>query len=160
MKNGRKSLRIVVIGPGVAGCLVVQGLQNEEDIEVVCIEKGSEENVLAGTGLNVGPNALKVLKQFNPELAASLLAMGISLPWLSWKAGLTDGTVLMDLPLSQVAENPGIRIRWSELYSQLRLPIANRVRYNTTVVEIGYAESSSTGPLYLVVEDQTTGDRD
>lgn len=156
--NGRKLLRIAVVGAGVAGCLIVHGLQNEEAIEVICIEAGPEANVLAGTGLNVGPNALKVLHQFNPELTAALQAKGVSLPWLSWQAGLTDGTVLMDLPLSHVADYPGIRIRWSELYHQLRSQIAGQVHYNTRVVEMGYAKSAA-GPLFLVVENQITGER-
>lgn len=149
----KKPLRIVVIGAGVAGCLVVRGLQ-QEDVEMICIEKGPEENTLAGTALNVGPNALKMLQQIDPELVTMLQAQGVSLPWNSWKAGLTDGTVIFDLPLLQVADNPGIRIRWSELYRQLRSRIAN-IHYNTTVVEMGYAETSDAAPLYLVIEDQS-----
>ncbi|MBD2020472.1 FAD-dependent monooxygenase [Leptolyngbya sp. FACHB-36] len=155
----RTPLRVAVIGAGVVGCLVVHGLQQQDDIEIFCIDRGPEENVLAGTGLNVGPNALKVLQQQDPELATALQAAGISLPWRSWVAGLTDGTVILDLPLSHVADNPGIRIRWSDLYRQLRSRIAARVRYKTTLLELGYAESSEAGPLYLVVEDQETGDR-
>jgi 2-polyprenyl-6-methoxyphenol hydroxylase-like FAD-dependent oxidoreductase len=152
-------IRIVVVGAGVAGCLIVQGLQQEPDVELICIEKGAEQNVLAGTGLNIGPNALKILNQFNYELAISLQAKGVSLPWLSWKAGLTDGTLVMDLPLLQVADNPGIRIRWSELYYQLRRPIAGRVWYNTTITAMRYAESAMKGPLELVLENQITGER-
>ncbi|MBE9190712.1 FAD-dependent monooxygenase [Gloeocapsopsis crepidinum LEGE 06123] len=150
-----KPLRIAVIGAGVAGCLIVRGLQQLE-VEIFCIEKGPEENLLAGTGLNVGPNALKILQQIDPELAAALQTAGTSLPWNSWKAGLTDGRVIFDLPLLQVADNPGIRIRWSQLYRQLRSHLTN-VYYNTTVVEMGYTHSSA--PLYLVVEDQVTGER-
>ncbi len=157
-ESRKVGLRIVVVGAGIAGCLIVQGLQQEPDIELICIEKGSEKNVLAGTGLNIGPNALKILTQFNYELAISLQAKGVSLPWLSWKAGLTDGTLVMNLPLLQVADNPGIRIRWSELYHQLRRPIAGRVWYNTTIKFMRYAESAMKGPLELVVENQITGE--
>lgn len=157
--SDRAPIRIAVIGAGVAGCLVVHGLTAATDVEIVCIEKGSEANVLAGTGLNVGPNALKLLKQCNPELEAALRTEGVSLPWATWVAGLTDGTVLLDLDLLQVADNTGIRIRWAELYHQLRSPIAAYIRYNTTVVEMGYADTSTESPLYLVTEDQQTGDR-
>lgn len=149
-----------MIGAGVAGCLAVRGLQQEADVEVFCIEKGAEENVLAGTGLNVGPNAMKVLQQVDPQLMAALSDPAVSYPWESWTAGLTDGTVIMDLPLSKVAENPGIRIRWSDLYRLLRSHISGKVRYHTTVVEMGYSDSASEKPLYLVVEDQQTGDRE
>jgi 2-polyprenyl-6-methoxyphenol hydroxylase-like FAD-dependent oxidoreductase len=159
MVNDRRPIRVAVIGAGVVGCLVVRGLQQEEAVEVFCIDKGAEDNVLAGTGLNVGPNAMKVLQQFDPELMAALCAEDISLPWSSWIAGLTDGTVMMDLPLSKVAENPGIRIRWSDLYRELRSHIAGRVRYHTTVVEMGYTDASDDAPLYLVVEDQQTGEQ-
>lgn len=158
--NNQKPLRVAVIGAGVAGCLVVRGLQQEVDVEVFCIEKGAEENVLAGTGLNVGPNAMKILQQVDPELMAALSDPEVSYPWESWVAGLTDGTVIMDLPLSKVAENPGIRIRWSDLYRLLRSHISGKVRYHTTVVDMGYRDSASEKPLYIVVEDQRTGDRE
>lgn len=151
----RKPLRIAVVGAGVAGCLVMRGLQQIEEVEVFGIEKGSKENTLAGTGLNIGPNALKILQQVDPQLATALQTIGTSLPWNSWKAGLTDGTVIFDLPLLQVADNPGIRIRWSQLYRQLRSHIVN-IHYNTTVVEMDYADSSH---LYLVTEDQVSGKR-
>ena len=156
--NSQRSLRVAVIGAGVVGCLVMYGLQQEPDVEVICIEKGPKDNVLAGTGLNVGPNAIKVLQQFNPELAALLQSEEVSLPWLSWKAGLTDGTVIMDLPLLQVADNPGIRIRWSELYQHLRSQIKGRVLYDTQVVAMGYT-SQNSGQLHLVIENKITGDR-
>lgn len=157
--SDRAPIRIAVIGAGVAGCLVVHGLAGEADVEIFCIEKGPEANVLAGTGLNVGPNALKILKECNPVLEAALRAEGVSFPWETWTAGLTDGTVFLDLNLLQVADNTGIRIRWAELYRQLRSPIAAYIRYSTTVVEMGYMDDFAQSPLYLVIEDQQTGDR-
>jgi salicylate hydroxylase len=39
----------------------------------------------------------------------------------------------MSLALAEVADNPGIRIRWSDLYRTLREPIADRVLFGTTV---------------------------
>lgn len=160
MKSNRhRPLRVAVIGAGVAGCLVVQGLSNEPDVELICLEKGPKDNILAGTGLNVGPNAIAVLQQFNPELAALLQAEGVSLPWLTWQAGLTDGTVIIDLPLSRVADCPGIRIRWAELYDHLRQQIADYIHYHTVVVEMGYSNKSDSEPLYLVTENKITGDR-
>jgi len=35
----------------------------------------------------------------------------------------------MDLALSDVADNDGIRIRWAELYALLRAPLANRIGF-------------------------------
>ncbi|MCU0540628.1 MAG: FAD-dependent monooxygenase [Oscillatoriaceae cyanobacterium Prado104] len=151
-------IRIVVVGAGVAGCLIVQGLHKHPGVEIFCIEKGPEVHSLTGTALNIGPNALKILKQVNPVMAATLLAKEISLPWLSWKAGLTDGTLLMDLSFQQVADNPGMRIRWSELYNQLRSPIAEKILYNTTITSMGYADFPDRGLLKLDVENQHTGE--
>ncbi|WP_088889434.1 FAD-dependent oxidoreductase [Leptolyngbya ohadii] len=148
-------LRIVVIGAGVAGCLVTQSLLQTPGAEVICIEKGDEKNELAGTALNVGPNALKVLQQVFPTLAEKLYAE--SLLWSSWKAGLTDGTVLFDRSLLDVADNPGIRIRWSELYQILRANLLSYVRYHTTVIEMGYSESQ-TAPLFVTTRNQLTGE--
>lgn len=150
-------LRVAVIGAGVVGSLIAYGLQHQPDIEIICIERGSEENELAGTGLNIGPNSLKILHQFSPDLANALQAEGVSLPWKSWVAGLTDGTVIVDLPLSQVAENTGIRIRWSELYRQLRNPIKGLVRYNTSALSMGYLNPEK---LYLDIQNQLTGRRE
>ena len=59
-----------------------------------------------------------------PERAEAIVAN--SLPWKRWTIGLTDGQVLMELASSEVSDNPGIRIRWSELYALLRAPIAGR----------------------------------
>jgi salicylate hydroxylase len=42
---------------------------------------------------------------------------------------LADGTRLFDLDLLDVAEEAGIRIRWSELYHQLRAPAAGCTRH-------------------------------
>ncbi|NES96096.1 MAG: FAD-dependent monooxygenase [Desertifilum sp. SIO1I2] len=152
-----RSHRVAIIGAGVVGCLVAYGLQECPDVEVICIDKGPPKNELAGTGLNVGPNSLKILRQFSPELADSLQSPGVSLPWESWVAGLTDGTVIFDLPLSQVAENAGIRIRWAELYRQLRQPLGDRIRYNTIALSMGYRDSDR---LYLEIENQETGIRE
>lgn len=152
----QKPLRVVVVGAGVTGCLVTYGLQSLEGVEVVCVEKGAPENVLAGTGLNVGPNGLKILQETYPELARSLCQPEVSLPWRSWKAGLTDGTVLLDLSLAAIADTPGIRIRWSDLYRILRAPLLN-CRYFTSVVEMGYDETATRSPLFLVLRDQNTG---
>lgn len=148
-------LRIVVVGAGVAGCLVTQGLLHTPGVEVICLEKGGEQNELAGTGLNVGPNALKVLKQVFPALAEKLY--GSSLLWSSWKAGLTDGTVIFDLSLLDVADNPGIRIRWAELYRLLRANLLSHVRYHTTVTEMGYTDSP-VAPLYVTTRNLITGE--
>lgn len=153
-QHTKAPLRIVVIGAGIAGCLVTHGLLAAPNVEVICIEKGGETNDLAGTGLNVGPNALQVLQQVFPHLAEQLYAN--SLLWSSWTAGLTDGTILFQLPLLQVADNPGIRIRWSELYRLLRSGISAHIRYHTTVTEMGYRDAD-TAPLYVTLHNQLTG---
>jgi salicylate hydroxylase len=154
-KNIDSPLRIVVIGAGVTGCLVTQGLMRLPGVEVICLEKGGEQNELAGTGLNVGPNALKVLKQVFPTLAEDLYAS--SLHWSSWQAGLTDGTVIFNLSLLDVADNPGIRIRWSELYRLLRADLFSHVRYHTTVMEMGYT-ASQDATLYVTTHNPITGE--
>ncbi len=114
--------RIVVVGAGVAGSLVVAGLAPRRDIELVCLERaGPRDHADAGTGLNIGPNAIKCLAAHLPDSAAAIVAR--SLPWRHWQVSLTDGRTLMDLALDTVADNPGVRIRWAELYALLRAPI-------------------------------------
>ena len=81
----------------------------------------------AGTGLNIGPNAIKCLAAHLPGSAAAIVAN--SLPWRRWQVSLTDGRPLMDLHLDSVADNPGVRIRWAELYALLRQPIRHRITF-------------------------------
>jgi len=112
-------MRIVIVGAGVAGCVMARRLALLEGVEVTCLEQVlRDDHSEAGTGLNVGPNAVKALKAIDPELAAGITEA--SYVWRNWRISLTDGTVLFDLPLANVAEGPGWRIRWSELYRVLR----------------------------------------
>lgn len=132
-------LRVAICGAGVAGAVLTRLLADEPGVEVVCLERvGADDHSQAGTGLNVGPNALKALAQADPDLAGTLRAAGVGYPWSHWTTTLTDGTPLMDLPLSRVADNDGIRIRWSELYRRLRAPVLDRIHFNQEVLDAGY----------------------
>ena len=82
--------RIVVCGAGIAGSLITSGLTRREDIDLACLERvGADEHMDAGTGLNVGPNAIKALRAIMPEHAEAIVAN--SLPWERWSIALTDG---------------------------------------------------------------------
>ena len=119
-----RPVRIVVAGAGVAGAIAARGLAALPGVEVICLERTQEAaHQEAGTGLNVGPNAIRALRTHLPALAATIEAA--SMPWRRWTIGLTDGTGLVDFDIPEIAGNPGIRIRWAELYRLLRedLPI-------------------------------------
>ncbi|SHI34025.1 salicylate hydroxylase [Roseomonas rosea] len=121
-------MRIGIIGSGVAGSLLAEGLLGAPGQEVTVFERVAEgEHAEAGTGLNLGPNALKALRLHNPARHAALRA--VSLPWNRWTVELADGTPLLDLDMLEVAEEPGVRIRWSELYRVLRAPVAGATRH-------------------------------
>jgi len=150
-----KPLNIVISGAGVAGTVVAALLQNEPGVKVTTLERvDPDDHSNAGTGLNIGPNALKLLQQADPALCALLKAPGISLPWQSWRTSLTDGTELANLPLAQVADNDGIRIRWADLYHQLRSHAHSHIRFNTEVTGMSYisenADAASAPPLLKV----------
>lgn len=131
-----KKLKVVIIGAGVAGAILARRLSCLANIELHCLEKVQpDDHSEAGTGLNVGPNAIKALQLCDPELAR--LVNEQSLPWKSWRTSLTDGTVLSDLSLATVADNPGIRIRWSELYAVLRGAGAGAIQYGCNITFIG-----------------------
>lgn len=120
-------MRVGVIGSGVAGSLLAEGLLGVPGLDVALFERAAAgEHAEAGTGLNLGPNALKALRLHAPRRHAALRAA--SLPWRRWTVELTDGTKLLDLDLLEVADEPGIRIRWSELYRLLREPVAGITR--------------------------------
>jgi salicylate hydroxylase len=132
----RQPLRIVIVGAGVAGCIVARTLAQCPGDAVTSLERVSrDDHSEAGTGLNIGPNAIKLLRAHDPALADAVAAA--SLPWKSWRTSLTDGTELFTLPLSEVADNEGMRIRWSELYRVLRDGAGDAVRYGVTVSDIG-----------------------
>jgi salicylate hydroxylase len=139
-------MRIAVIGTGVAGSLLLESLGDVPGFEVLGFERippgGHAE---AGTGLNLGPNALKALRLYRPERHAALVA--VSLPWRRWFIDLTDGTRLFDLDLLEVAEEPGARLRWSELYQVLRAPVLDRTHYDHALEAV---EEDAAGRLVPV----------
>ena len=117
-------MRIAIIGTGVAGSLLADGLAG---FDIAAFERARPgDHAEAGTGLNLGPNALKALRLYAPSMHATLRAA--ALPWRRWFAGLADGTPLLDIDLCALAEEPGVRIRWSELYRVLRAPLADVTR--------------------------------
>ncbi|MGX9963966.1 FAD-dependent oxidoreductase [Roseomonas sp. F4] len=117
-------MRIGIIGTGVAGSLLAEGLAGFDVTAFERVAPGDQAE--AGTGLNIGPNALKALRLHMPARHAALREA--SLPWHRWFVDLTDGTRLFDLDMLSVAEEPGLRIRWSELYRLLRAPVAGCTR--------------------------------
>jgi salicylate hydroxylase len=128
-------MRIVIIGAGVAGCVMARRLSLLDSIDVTCLERVSrDDHSEAGTGLNVGPNAVKAVKAIDPELAGMVTAA--SYLWRNWRISLTDGTVLFDVPLTDVADGPGWRIRWSELYRVLREAAGPSVVYGCENLDI------------------------
>ena len=129
-------MRIVIVGAGVAGCVMARKLSRLDGVEVICLEwVARDDHSEAGTGLNVGPNAVKAVKAIDPELAGLITAS--SFLWRNWRISLTDGTVLFDLPLENVADGPGWRIRWSELYRVLREAAGDCVSYACEITDIG-----------------------
>ena len=146
-------MKIVIIGAGVAGCIMARALAACPQFEVICLERvEASDHSESGTGLNVGPNAMLALRRHSAPLHAAVLAR--SYPWQSWRISLTGGTVLFDLPLSKVASNDGIRIRWSELYAALRGEAAGLIRYSAQVSHLGYMDGGTEG---LFVEYAVNG---
>jgi salicylate hydroxylase len=129
-------MRIVIVGAGVAGCVMARKLSQLDGVEVICLERvARDDHSEAGTGLNIGPNAVKALKFADPDLADAITRA--SFPWTSWRISLTDGTELFNLKLKDVADGPGWRIRWSELYRVLREAAGANVYYSCEISEVG-----------------------
>lgn len=140
-------MRIVIVGAGVAGCIMARTLSRLPELEVFCLERvARDDHSESGTGLNIGPNAVQSLRAHDPALAEAITQS--SFPWRTWKISLTDGTTLFDLPLADVANNEGWRIRWSELYRVMRneAPI---VSYDCTITAAG---RSANDPAKTFVE--------
>lgn len=137
-------MRIGVIGTGVAGSLfVAAALRNDPDAEIVAFDKiASGARDEAGTGLNIGPNALKAMRLHGGLALDDLLAA--SLPWKRWEIVLTNGTRLIDLDMTEIAGEPGVRIRWADLYAVMRAGSARATVYERQLAEI---EEESDGRL-------------
>ncbi len=124
--------RIAIAGAGVAGALLAGLLKDCAGLDVAVYERvGADDHSQSGTGLNVGPNALKALAAAAPDLARAIRAD--SFAWTRWTVDLVDGTNLMDLDLARVADNPGIRIRWSQLYRLLRAFAGDAICYRRSI---------------------------
>ncbi|WP_417681459.1 hypothetical protein [Roseibium sp.] len=135
-------MRVVIIGAGVAGCVVARGLNRMPGLEIHCLERVEPgDHAESGTGLNIGPNAVQALRATDPELAG--LIDEASLEWKNWRVSLTDGTILFDLPLNEVSPSNGWRLRWSELYRVLRESAEGLIRYGCTVEEMGKTSDGS-----------------
>ncbi|MFZ0604446.1 MAG: NAD(P)/FAD-dependent oxidoreductase [Roseiarcus sp.] len=131
--------RILIVGAGVAGSLIASGLRARDDVEAICLDKAASANHSdSGTGLNIGPNGIKALQSAMPEVADAIVANAY--PWRRWTIGLTNGRELFDLDLFDVADNPGVRIRWSELYTLLRAPLGPAVTYSAELSGCGRDE--------------------
>ena len=129
-------MRIVIVGAGVAGCVMARKLSRLDGVEVICLERvAPDDHSEAGTGLNIGPNAVKALRLSDPDLAEAITQA--SFAWKSWRISLTDGTELFNLKLGDVADGPGWRIRWSELYRVLREAAGGTVHYSCEITGIG-----------------------
>jgi 2-polyprenyl-6-methoxyphenol hydroxylase-like FAD-dependent oxidoreductase len=141
-------VRVGIVGCGVAGSVLAEMLMGEPGFSVDVFDRmarGHEEE--AGTGLNCGPNAMKALRLHLPERHAALRAA--SLPWTRWIIETAEGRRLFDLDLQEVAEEPGIRLRWSELYRQLRGPVADITHHELELVAV---EEDAAGRLVPVLE--------
>lgn len=141
-------MRIGVIGTGVAGSLfVAAALKTHPNAQIVAFDKiaaGVRDE--AGTGLNIGPNALKALRLYGGFPLAALMA--VSLPWRRWEIVLTNGTRLVDLDMTTIAREPGIRIRWADLYAVMRAGSARATLYDRQLDGIEEGPGARLTPVF------------
>lgn len=142
-------MRIGIIGTGVAGSVLAEMLAGAPGLEVEAFDRMTEADAVdAGTGLNVGPNAMKALRLHLPARHDALRAA--SLPWRRWFIDTAAGERLFDIDLLDVAEEPGIRLRWADLYRLLRDPVAATTRRGLAVEAV---EEDAAGRLVPVLRD-------
>jgi salicylate hydroxylase len=147
-----RAMRIGVIGTGVAGSLLLECLRDVPGFRVEGFERaaaGARDG--AGTGLNLCPNALKALRLYRPGRHAALRAA--SLPWRRWTADTAAGERLFDLDLLDVAEEPGARLRWSELYRLVREPVADSTRHGHELAALEEDAAGRLVPVFRVGDD-------
>lgn len=152
--DSQRPLRILVAGGGVAGGLIGGWLSSQEGVAVTVAERvTADDHANAGNGLNVGPNGLRLLASVWPDKVTELRAA--SLPWTRWLARFTDGSLAYEIPLEEVSQESGIRIRWSELYRLARSSAMGCLRYQTSVNSV---EASSDGSAVSVSIESDKGE--
>lgn len=128
-------MKIAIIGAGVGGSIMARGLADLPGIEVHCLERiAPGDHAEAGTGLNLGPNAVQALLATDPALARQIEAA--SFPWRSWRVSTMGGQELMKLHLKDIAPVEGWRLRWAELYRVLREAAGARIRYSCEITAV------------------------
>jgi salicylate hydroxylase len=148
-------VKIVVVGAGVAGAVIASAMRGFQDLDIICLEEtGPDDHAHAGNGLNIGPNAMCALDAVTPKLAQMLRE--VSLPWTQWLARLADGTEIYRTPLDTVADRPGIRIRWSELYRTVRADARDRIRFHTSCAGVQRQPDGRLTVLTCRSTDDTT----
>ncbi|MFD1255086.1 6-hydroxynicotinate 3-monooxygenase precursor [Devosia equisanguinis] len=146
-------MRIAIVGAGVAGAIMARGLAQLPGLDVTCLERvAPDDQAEAGTGLNIGPNAVGALSRVDAELANAITAA--ALPWDTWRVTLTDGTELMNIRMRDVAPSAGWRLRWSELYRVLRQGADGLIRYGADITDMGPTGDGS-GRTFLRWTDAT-----
>jgi salicylate hydroxylase len=146
-------MRIGIVGTGVAGSLLAEMLSGRPGFAVQAFDRMTDSDAEeAGTGLNVGPNAMKALRLHLPARHDAVRAA--SLPWRRWFIDTAAGERLFDLDLMDVAEEPGIRLRWSDLYRVLRAPVAAMTRRGLALEAL---EEDAAGRLVPVLRDGAGG---
>jgi salicylate hydroxylase len=142
-------LKVAVVGAGVAGAIVAKGLAELPGVDVSCLEQAApDEPTQHATALNIGPNALSVLRAHDPALYAAVRAA--SHPWRTWHMWSADGQPLFRLALADLVDEPGIRIRWADLYRVVRAPIEPGLRYGVRAVALA---GGDTGRPVLATSD-------
>ncbi len=140
-------MRVAIIGTGVAGSVLAEMLAGRRGITLDAFDRMAESDAgEAGTGLNVGPNAMKALRLHLPVRHDAVRAA--ALPWRRWFIDTSAGERLFDIDLLDVAEEHGIRLRWSELYRVLREPVAGLTRRS---LELEALEEDAAGRLVPVL---------
>ncbi|WP_051356494.1 FAD-dependent oxidoreductase [Azorhizobium doebereinerae] len=141
-------MKVGIVGAGVAGCIMARSLARVPGLDVTCLERvAPDDQSEAGTGLNIGPNAVKALTAHDPELAAAITEAAFA--WKTWRISLTGGRELFHLPLADVAAHEGWRIRWAELYRVMREAAGDVVRYGCAITGARRTAPGKVGVTYL-----------
>ena len=141
-------MRIVIVGAGVAGCIVAKRLSKLPGAEVICLERVSADDQSdSGTGLNIGPNSVRALQSHDPDLLAQMDATSFN--WESWRTSLTDGTVLFHC---RCRRSRTIRAGVSAGRSSIACCANRPVRWSPMTASITRVARSASNPAQSEIE--------
>lgn len=151
--------KIIVVGCSISGGLFARRiLQLHPKVDIKIYERMGSEQIskhwtqpVNGAALNLNPNGMSIIKQYDYEFYNQLIAMAN--PRLHIKAVSMCSRItkpLFCVNMLDYANNPGIIIRWNDIIKLIRKPLEKYIDYNCRVIHY----TRTNGKFILIIQHE------